>query len=169
VSYQETLAQWVQISGTNGWVITQQCWNCLAELVRPGFRTLETGSGLSTWLFGTLPCQHIALENHEDSYKRVLTRDLPNVQLFHRSLYGRPLWYNWEPDGPKDLIFIDGPPGHIGREGILSHLDTLAHPHTIFVIDDTNREPEMRLAKTIADRFSLQISEQDRLCVLEKT
>ena len=39
---------------------------------------------------------------------------------------------------------MDGPPGNIGRHGLMAHLDLF--PDVPFLFDDTNRSPERELA-----------------------
>ena len=48
-----------------------------------------------------------------------------------------------------DLIIIDGPPGSIGRSGILAH-PWLFKLSPIILVDDTHRSPEKNLAKAIS-------------------
>ena len=51
-----------------------------------------------------------------------------------------------------DLILIDGPPGIIGRSGILQIIETL--PDFIWmIIDDTDRKSENILAQKIIQHF----------------
>jgi len=61
-------------------------------------------------------------------------------------------WYDpsFLDDLPRyDLLIIDGPPGVIGREGILKHLDKFQTDIPI-ILDDTNREAEKALALQIS-------------------
>jgi len=53
------------------------------------------------------------------------------------------------------LILIDGPPGRIGRSGILRALPRLLHGETVIVVDDPHRRAERRLAGEIAARYSM--------------
>lgn len=50
-----------------------------------------------------------------------------------------------------DLVIIDGPPGTIGRRGILRHLGLFDFAVT-FIVDDVNRKPEMEIAEAISKR-----------------
>ena len=62
-------------------------------------------------------------------------------------------WYAIEPEEPRiprkiDLLLVDGPPGWIGRTGLIHHewlLDRCEH----FLIDDTDRPAEYTLALKI--------------------
>ena len=47
-----------------------------------------------------------------------------------------------------DAVIIDGPPGNIGRIGILAHLELLP-AFTYCIVDDTDREPEFMLLEKL--------------------
>lgn len=55
-----------------------------------------------------------------------------------------------------DCIIVDGPPGRIGRGGLMRVLDQL--PDAPFIVDDVHRIPEMQLAKAISERRKLEAS-----------
>lgn len=130
------------------WEISEECWTEIHRRLTPGMRTLETGSGRSTTLFEAAGCRHVALE-HDASWQP------PHESVVLAPLTGDPPWYDWEPDAPFDLIFVDGPPGRIGRSGILRVLPRCLHPGTVIVLDDTDRKPERDLADRIAQEHGL--------------
>jgi len=130
------------------WEITDECWAAIEARLRPGMRTLETGSGKSTGLFERAGCHHIALEH--DPLRR------PHfASVIVAPLTGNPPWFDWEAPHPFDLVFVDGPPGRIGRSGILRVLPKLMHRDTVIVLDDTHRMAERRLAAEIAARYGM--------------
>lgn len=127
----------------------------LASLLRPGMRTLECGSGLSTWLFFAAGCDHTSLEHIAK-----FAPPLSSVRIC--PLTGEPAWYDWAPEGRYDLILIDGPPGPArnrrgrvrpGRRGILRVIDSMIHPQTVVLLDDTNRAEDSHLAGELASRL----------------
>ena len=135
------------------WTISKELWETLEKMLRPGMVTLETGSGLSTRLFDESGCHHTALEHDE--------RFAGEGRSFVRvPLVGKPPWYDWQPPrecGGYDLILIDGPPeASGGRMGLLRVVDRLRKPETTFVLDDTHRPAENRLADRLTKRFGLQ-------------
>lgn len=143
----------------NGWQLGASASKVLADLLRPGMKTLECGSGLSTHLFAEMGCDHTALEHNAK-----FAPPLPCVKIC--PLVGRPKWYDWEPDGPYDVVLVDGPPGSASRRGILRVLDRIAHDKTTFLFDDTNRRRDRALCRRVARRLGLTgvaIPSQDKL------
>lgn len=130
------------------WTLGPTLASHLRHLLRPKLRTLECGSGLSTRLFVAAGCDHLALE-HDQRF----AAPLPPVHLC--PLIGNPPWYDWKPQGPFDLVLIDGPPANCGgRTGILPFIRELSHSRTIFVCDDTERPDDAALADTIARQLN---------------
>ena len=147
MSVKRVLRAWVQ---KRFWEITDECWAAIEARLKPGMRTLETGSGKSTGLFERAGCHHIALEH--DPLRR------PHfASVIVAPLIGDPPWFDWEPPRPFDLVFVDGPPGRIGRSGILRVLPQLIHRDTVIVLDDTQRTAERRLAAQIAARYGMTL------------
>lgn len=111
-------------------------------------RTLEFGSGFSTLLFANYDVRHTAIEDNHSA-----ARDAgAAVQMVGRDKGG---WYDREPDGPYDLILIDGPQGEGNRVVVLRVLQQLVHERTVIVVDDVWRAGERELVERIAGRLRL--------------
>ena len=131
------------------WTIGPTLAYYLTELLRPGMRTLECGSGLSTAIFLDAGCDHIALEN-ESRYA------FQHPCVIVTSLTGTPPWYSVWPRGPFDVILIDGPAAATGgRWGFMRAAGDLIGQNTVVIIDDVNRRDENALASAIARAFGL--------------
>lgn len=142
-------AWWRRVLQRHLWELPPAAWEALAPLLRPNLRTLETGSGRSTHLFEAAGCRHVALE-HDPRHAP------PCASVVIAPLVGEPPWYDWRPEHAFDLVLVDGPPGRVGRAGILRVLPQIAAAHTVFVLDDTHRAAEDHLADTIRARLGLE-------------
>ena len=78
----------------------------------------------------------------------------PIVENQHATEAGEKGWYDFEivkqhwPENPQCVI-VDGPPGFIGRTGILSMMDKLASVPLILV-DDIDRQAELQLLQMLS-------------------
>lgn len=149
VIFVRLMSEWLAAGGTQEFAIAPELWQAIEPHLQPGILTLEFGSGLSTWLFDAANTAHTALE-HDASWARRCRRGnlSPMVRLHEQQI--RDGWYDWRPNRPYDVILIDGPPGNIGREGVLPHVEKLCHATTIVFVDDVQRTPERKLAEKIA-------------------
>jgi hypothetical protein len=119
--------------------------NCLAlihKTVPPGGTILELGSGEGTGVLAR-------------SYTMYSIEHDPNFMHLYESHYIyapiRDGWYcrimiEGKLPARYDALIIDGPPGTIGRAGLLNHLDLFNLAVPIFV-DDINREEEWQVYK----------------------
>ena len=151
-AYQQALNKWTLTVGRPSMTITPKLWQTIRNIVRPGMKTLECGSGLSTVLFDRLTDNHVALE-HDAEWADVMS---PISQSVHLSSIDQETgWYASCPPGPFDFLLIDGPTGRIGRSGILPRLKHMIHGKTVIVVDDTHREPESNLSARICHENNL--------------
>ncbi len=150
--------RWVECGGSADWAVSPECWQFISDHIQPGMQSLETGSGLSTWLFAAHGCDHTALEHSPDWFKQVQSPFVQNAQVRLCALGGSPTWYQWKPESVFDLVFIDGPPAGIGREGILRTIEVITHDDTIIVVDDVNRTGEARLGARLAEQLGWAFS-----------
>lgn len=122
-------------------------------ILRPGLRTLECGSGLSTKIFIEAQCDHIALEDDP----RYAFND-PCVIV--APLEGKPPWYAVHPRGPFDVVLIDGPAAAKGgRWGIMRVAEKIIGPNSVVILDDTQRAEEKSLAMELQKAFGLSAKE----------
>ncbi|MAS80648.1 MAG: hypothetical protein CMA28_03405 [Euryarchaeota archaeon] len=77
-----------------------------------------------------------------------LTEINPISGFNHLQWYDSQIMFNHLPSS-YDLLLVDGPPGSVGRSGILNHLDSVPDD-VIWIIDDTLRTEEGHLSDTIA-------------------
>lgn len=148
------------MSNQENWAITPQLSAALQTLLRPGMRTLECGSGLSTRIFERAGCRHTALE-HDPRFADAARRQYGVESVVEAPLLGDPPWYDWQPTDLYDLILVDGPTADGGgRRGILRVLADCLKPETVIVLDDTNRPADRRLAVEIAARWGFEIEER---------
>jgi len=144
--YDAAMLKWHELGHDVSMSISQPCWAEICKRLRPGMRTLEFGSGLSTLLFTNHDVRHTAIEDAPD-----IPRDAgPTVRQVELSPDG---WYDWEPDGLYDLILIDGPQGTGNRGGVLRVIERLVHDETVIVVDDVRRVAERELAERIRSQL----------------
>jgi len=150
ISFSECRKKWKEAGGDPGMSSTETMWEFLNREIRPGMKTLELGSGLTTMLFDRMQCDHLSIEHSEEWLDRVRSF----VPLVNSSVLHRPIqdgWYSWKnTGGPFDLVLVDGPPGDIGRSGVLGTIDSIANEQTTIVLDDCNRAAELSLAVKIS-------------------
>jgi len=145
--YDAAMLKWHTLGHDVSMSISQACWAEIRRHLRSGMRTLEFGSGLSTLLFANYDVEHTAIEDNGN-----VARDAGQaVREVGRSMDG---WYDFEPDGPYDMILIDGPQGTGNRHQILGQISRLAQPGSVFAIDDTHRPQERTLAALLTEQLA---------------
>ena len=144
--YDAAMLKWHSLGHDVSMSISQPCWGEIRKHLKPGMRTLEFGSGLSTLLFANHDVRHTAIEDKPEIARHARSA----VQLVGRGVDG---WYDWEPDGAYDLLLIDGPQGEGNRGGVQRVLERLVHDETVIIVDDVRRAAERELAEKIRSKL----------------
>jgi len=133
--------------------------SCALEAIfgrlEPGAIILEMGSGDGTTALIQHGFEVVSIE-HDEAWANlhpgtcILAPIVPTPAATAAEESG---WYGLDPEDPSlpeeiDLLLIDGPPGWIGRSGILDHPSLFERAKHI-LIDDTDRPAEQGLAERI--------------------
>ena len=140
------------------WMLPQEAVAFVLEHVEPGSVVVEFGSGHGSEVLS----KHFDLYSfeHDEAWLGVTSSTYihaPIEENQHASEASEKGWYDLEivrqhwPENPRCVI-VDGPPGFIGRTGILSMLNELRDVQLILV-DDIDREAELKLSHTISTRL----------------
>ncbi len=143
---------------TDGWMLPSEVFQWIEENVPHGSQILEFGSGAGSVLLSKN--YQLTSVEHDEQWLGLSSGDYIHAQIVQNQIsnkYSEAGWYDFEMlqnlPSPVDVILIDGPPGDIGRSGILHLLRDLSTSKWI-IIDDTDRLPENTLAKKIIERLS---------------
>jgi glycosyltransferase involved in cell wall biosynthesis len=137
-----------------GWSISKTLFDFINELLEPGSRIIETGSGWGTGeLAKNFEMYSIEHDPHFINIHHSNYINSPIVEYFDDSFPNDSGWYNSDilkKELPKDydLILVDGPPGTIGRSGFYKHLD-LFRSDVPIILDDVDRKEELNLLKMV--------------------
>ena len=141
-----------------GWAITQQLYNVIRLMLPDNSVILEFGSGEGTIAL----CQNYevhSVEHDEEWVGHCVETNYIHAPLKNSESPVNHIWYDDKivqarvPDSP-DLIIIDGPPGVIGRGGILYHMDSF-NCSTPIIVDDVDRNEERRISTEIAEELGI--------------
>lgn len=141
------------------WMLPQEAVEFVLEHVEPGSVVVEFGSGHGSEVLS----EHFDLYSfeHDEAWLGVTSSTYihaPIVENQHATEVGEKGWYDLEivkqrwPENPECVI-VDGPPGFIGRTGILSMLDELASV-SLILVDDVDRAEEMRFCTVLSERLN---------------
>lgn len=130
----------------------------IASVSRAGAHFVELGSGHGTvGIVGVLPrgMRLFSIE-HDPRYIGLVS----DTTYVHAPIVNG--WYNptvidqmLPPAKDIAAVLVDGPPGKIGRAGLLKHLDRFGSGPVI--VDDVHRSAELELAKAIAARRGAEL------------
>ena len=151
------------------WMLPKEAMEFILEHVEPGSVVVEFGSGHGSEVLS----KHFDLYSfeHDEAWLGVTSSTYihaPIKENQHANEAGEQGWYdleivrrNW-PEKTQCVI-VDGPPGFIGRAGILSMLDELSQVPLILV-DDIDRVAELQLSL----RLSNELGYSQITCDVEK-
>ena len=140
------------------WMLPQEAVEFVLEHVEPGSVVVEFGSGHGSEMLS----QHFDLYSfeHDEECLGITSSNYihaPIVPNKHATEAGEKGWYDpnlvkqhWPTN--TQCVIVDGPPGFIGRRGILSMLEELASVPLILV-DDIDRQAELQLLHTLSTRL----------------
>ena len=138
------------------WMLSDSAFEAVRVLSNPKSVIVEFGSGEGTERLTRLG-KIYSIEHDENwilGYPKVEYIHAPLVAIEPLPGFNHKEWYDskvLENNIPSecDIVIVDGPLGSIGRSGLLRHL-SLFPKGVSWVIDDTNREDEARLADYIS-------------------
>lgn len=138
--------------------------------ISQGSTILEFGSGHGSIILSTK--YNLISVEHNAEWLGLSSGDYIHAEIVENPIsteFGQKGWYNPEKllhlPPFVDLIIIDGPPGGVGRLGILEHLELLPS-FRYCIVDDTDREEETflleKLIRMIDSKEQLQIISSSR-------
>tara|TARA_Y100000766_G_scaffold285313_1_gene307852 strand:+ start:309 stop:824 length:516 start_codon:yes stop_codon:yes gene_type:complete len=143
---------------TDGWMLPLEVFDWLEENIPHGSCILEFGSGAGSVILSE-NYQLISIE-HDEQWLGLSSGNYIHAPIVPNQVsnkYSESGWYDLEMlqnlPSSVDVILIDGPPGDIGRTGILCILQDLPLCSWI-IIDDTDRKAEKNLADLFIQRLS---------------
>lgn len=166
-----------------GWSASPALASRLYSLIvsRQPTTVLELGSGVSTvvmaYAIEKIGAGHIVSIDHEEAYAEKTKAELKRHGLDHIAtvLYAplvsigknetEQLWYDLssvDDLAAVDLLVIDGPPRHTGKDARLPAVDLLKEklsPNCVVVIDDSNRSCEMNSVEAWTQLSNTQLNE----------
>jgi hypothetical protein len=135
----------------NVWSTEASCYEFMARHVEPGYKTLETGAGVSTVLFAAWGCDHLSVvpkERERDGLLKYCADSGIDVSNLRFDVRGSEFALPELPaDVEYDLVFIDGNhgfpisiidwfygAGHLRKEGVVV-FDDMQMPAVNFWVD----------------------------------
>tara|TARA_B110000914_G_C15516320_1_gene473772 strand:+ start:2271 stop:2852 length:582 start_codon:yes stop_codon:yes gene_type:complete len=136
--------------GNLDWMLPFDIFKFLKSTFDSGSKILEFGSGDGTALLAEY-FEICSIEHDEEWAKKIATTChlIPITSNEYSEQHSQVGWYDRKlveaiiPD-EIDIVIIDGPPGTIGRHGVLSILNSMPKSAT-YIVDDVHREQELDL------------------------
>lgn len=124
-----------------GWAIGEKLYEWIVSRLLPTSKILEMGSGAGSHKLSQFYHMH-CVEHDMDWMNKY-----DSINYYYAPIVDG--WYDPSVinELPKDynLLLIDGPPGRIGRAGILNYVDELEMKGRIIIVDDIHRQSENAL------------------------
>ncbi|OUV40450.1 MAG: hypothetical protein CBC63_01175 [Euryarchaeota archaeon TMED103] len=144
---------------SDGWMLPDEVITWINDNLSKECTILEFGSGHGSVALSSR-FQLISVE-HDEKWLNLSNGRYIHAEIVQNpisSLYEQTGWYNAESlvDLPTfvELIIVDGPPGNIGRIGIIHHLASLPKSN-YWIIDDTDREAEALLLESLVSKLDV--------------
>lgn len=137
---------------THDWTMPREVFSFLRRRLPPMAAVLELGSGTGTAILVEMFGRVHTVEHDPEFVGKVA-----GAHYIHAPIHECPPlshgWYDAEVLRAElpyryDCLIVDGPPGALGRAGILKHLSLFA-PVPV-VVDDVHRRPDFEVAAGIA-------------------
>ena len=124
-----------------GWAIGEKLYEWIVSRILPNSTILEMGSGAGSAKLAQFYHMH-CVEHDIDWMNKYDT-----INYYYAPIVDG--WYDPSviDEVPKDytLLLIDGPPGKIGREGILKYVEKLQMKGRVIIVDNIHRQAENAL------------------------
>ena len=143
-----------------GWMLPTAAIQWIEDHIGSGEKILEFGSGEGSQQL-TENYELFSIEHDVNWIGKTQSTYIhaPITSNPTSSRYGEKGWY--DPNALDNLpetvalIIVDGPPGEIGRSGLLEHLDALPD-WRFLLVDDTDRAEEQRLVIELCQTLECQ-------------
>ena len=144
----------------NGWMLPPEALSYIVENLPSGSRILEFGSGNGSITLSE--SYHVTSIEHDQLWLNVAPVKYIHAPIVDNEVSaqcGESGWYDIDvirrhSPFDVDFVIIDGPPGDIGRRGLLAHLDILP-PDVDLMVDDVDREDERALMEGLVEKLGL--------------
>ena len=153
-----------------GWMLPDEVMSWIFVNIPKGSTILEFGSGQGSVKL-SMHYDLISVE-HNEEWIGLSSGEYIHAEIIENPIskrFGQKGWYDPKKllDLPSfvDVIIIDGPPGDVGRIGILDHIELLP-AFKYCIVDDTDREEESlllgKLMSVVDSRDQIEIISSNR-------
>ena len=148
-----------------GWMMPKAATDWIEQHIAKGSNVLEFGSGDGSE--GLARRYNLHSIEHDPAYIGKTKSNYIHASIVENrssTVNGEQGWYDPEvfnkiPES-VELIIVDGPPGEIGRSGLLEHLH-LMPDWTYMLVDDTDREAEQLLVEELCKFYGCSSSRKE--------